>query len=186
MIPLNKLINDLIENISGKGVVSLVELMWNKENISEFKLADKLGVTVNQTRNMLYKLNSYNLVDSIRKKDKRKGWYIYYWTFNLHKVLVLLITLKKEKIAFLENRLKQKQVRDYFGCPKKCVTYKYDTAMEYKFECPECGSMLERLDTKKQVSVIKRRINTLKKELEAGKEYLEKEVQRLEKKKNYP
>ena len=79
---------DLVEEIAGKDVIELVELIKGKEHVSEFKIADKLGVTVNQVRNMLYRLYSYNLVSFIRKKDKKKGWYIYYWTFDQKKVMI--------------------------------------------------------------------------------------------------
>ena len=84
---------DLVIEIAGPEVVALVELLYGKENVSEFKLADKLELTVNQARNMLYKLHSHNLVSFIRKKDKRKGWYIYYWTLDLRRMLVFLVSL---------------------------------------------------------------------------------------------
>jgi len=183
MVPLNKLIYDLVEEIAGKDVIPLIDLLWGKENVSEFKLADKLEITVNLVRNMLYKLNSHNLVDFIRRKDKRKGWYIYYWTFDLKKALELLTVVKKDKIVLLRNSLNRKQVEDYFNCPRKCVIFRYDSAMEHDFRCPECGSILKRLDMKKQVSQIKKQIETLKIELESVKIYLEKEEERLLKKK---
>lgn len=184
MIPLNKLITDLIKEISDKDIVSLVDLMWGKENISEFKLADKMKITVNQIRNMLYKLNSHSLVQFTRRKDKRKGWYIYYWTFDIKKSLDFLIGLKQERITILENKLKMKQIDDYFICPKKCVTLKYASAMEQEFKCPECGDLLLRLDVKKQISAIKKQIKQLELELEMGKEYLKQEIEKAEKKKS--
>lgn len=183
MIPLNRLICDLIEEITDKSTSSLVDLMWGKENVSEFKLADKSKVTVNQARNMLYKLNSHNLVQFTRRKDKRKGWYIYYWTFDIIKALDFLISLKQEKANLLENKLRLKQVEDYFVCPNKCVTLKYAAAMEREFRCPECGELLNKLDAKKQISSIKKQIKLLREELEVGKEYLRQEIERLEKKK---
>ena len=183
MIPLERLIHDLVVSIASEDITPLIDLMWGKENVSEFKLADKLEITVNQVRNMLYKLHSNNLVEFTRKKDKRKGWYIYYWTFNLRVALTLLVSMKKEKIALLKNKLSQKQVIDYFNCPKKCVVFKYDVAMEYEFKCPECGNILVKLDTKRQIFELKKRIKILQIELEDTKVYLRTEIERLEKKK---
>ena len=34
-----------------------------------------------------------------KKKDKKKGWYEYYWTIDLVKARSLIIDLKKEKTA---------------------------------------------------------------------------------------
>ena len=50
-----------IESIAGKDAVKLLYLMKERENISEFILAEDLKLNVNQVRNLLYKMNSYNL-----------------------------------------------------------------------------------------------------------------------------
>lgn len=183
MIPLNKLIYDLVEDIAGEEIIPLIDLLWGKEHVSEFKLADKLEITVNKVRNMLYKLHSHNLVTFIRKKDKRKGWYIYYWTFDLKQALDFLIYLKKERVILLGDKLSQRQIEDYFRCPNKCVIYKYDIAMESDFKCPECGSVLEKLDMKKQVFRLKKKIKILGNELEDAGVYLKEEIEKIEKKK---
>ncbi len=183
MIPLDKLIFDIVREVAGEDVIPLAQLLYGKENISEFKLADKMELTVNQVRNMLYKLHSKNLVDFMRKKDKRKGWYIYYWTLDLKKLLTFLISHKQERLGLMEQRLGQKQIQDYFQCPNKCVVFKYDVAMESDFKCPECGSVLKILDTKKQISNIKKQIKVLGEELKDGKYYLVIEEERLMKKK---
>ena len=72
----------VVGDVVGADVISLVRSLKNKKNVSEFKIAETLKQEVNITRNMLYRLYDANLVTFIRKKDKVKGWYIYYWTFN--------------------------------------------------------------------------------------------------------
>lgn len=183
MNPLNELIGSLIEKLAGRESVSLVNLMWNREDINEFKLADKLKLTVNQVRNMLYKLHSHDVVSFIRKKDKKKGWYIYYWTFDLKKALDLLKLLNRNKIQDLEEKIARRQTEDYFACPEKCVVFKYPSAMESEFKCPECGNVLQRLDTKKEVIQIKKEINRLRESLGDVDVYLASEISRLEKRK---
>lgn len=183
MTSINELIGDLIEELAGKESVSLINRMWNKENISEFKLADRLKLTVNQVRNMLYKLHSRGVVSFTRKKDKKKGWYIYYWTFDLKKALDLLKLLNQNKIHGLEEKMARRQTEDYFACPGKCVVFKYPSAMENEFKCPECGNVLQRMDTKKEVMQIKKDINKLRENLGEVDIYLAKEILRLEKRK---
>ena len=73
----NKLIDNVVENVAGKDVLPLVKTLKNKKNVSEFKLADDIKEEINTTRNMLYRLLDNNLVSFVRKKDKKKGWYIY-------------------------------------------------------------------------------------------------------------
>ena len=66
-------IDDLVVNFAGEDVLPLVTLLKGKENVSEFVIADRLNVTVNQVRNMLYRLHKSNLVTFTRKKDKKKA-----------------------------------------------------------------------------------------------------------------
>src|SRR3989344_2082813 len=126
----------------GHDTPPLVELIYNRDNYSEFKLADKLKITVNQVRNILYRLQDYNLVSSTRKKDKKKGWYIYYWTLNKKRVMDMIIDLKKERLSQLRHRLEKEQTTNFFVCPKKCMRLNFETAMEYHFKCAECGTLL--------------------------------------------
>ena len=49
-------IEELIKELAGPDVVPLVILLKDKKNVSEFKLAEKLKIGVNQVRNMLYRI----------------------------------------------------------------------------------------------------------------------------------
>lgn len=163
---LAKYVDELVLGLVGPDIVPLVQLMFNKDYISEFKLADKLELTVNQVRNMLYRLHAHNLVDFIRKKDKRKGLYIYYWVFDIKLAKDFIMNLKKERIEFLKSRLTKKDEDNYFICPNNCVRFDYYTALDQNFKCPECGQLLKREEKEKDVSKIHREINILKGELE--------------------
>src|SRR3972149_7889364 len=101
----NKLVEEVVKNVAGNDVVPLVDLIKNKKNVSEFKIAESMGVTVNVVRNMLYRLYHKNLVSFVRKKDKKKGWYIYYWTFNIKRIKFLADSINKEKMEKLKERL---------------------------------------------------------------------------------
>ncbi|MEK6836001.1 MAG: hypothetical protein AABX55_03200, partial [Nanoarchaeota archaeon] len=89
-----QILQDFVNEVAGKDAVKLVNLMKERENISEFELAEDLKLNVNQVRNLLYKLNSFNLTYSTRRKDKDKGLYIYYWTFNFKHARDLLTVRK--------------------------------------------------------------------------------------------
>src|SRR3989344_8063391 len=94
----NQVIEDVVSQIAGEEVLPLVRILKNKKNVSEFKLAEKIEQDVNVTRDYLYRLYHANLVSYTRKKDKKKGWYIYYWTFRLKRINQLTLQLKKEKL----------------------------------------------------------------------------------------
>lgn len=50
-------INDTVKRAVGEDVIPLVEFIKNRKNISEFKIAEKLGTEVNQTRTGLKDTN---------------------------------------------------------------------------------------------------------------------------------
>ena len=77
-----ELVAKTISSVAGEDVLPLVERLRGRQNVSEFILADEVQHEINAVRNMLYRLYHANLVTFTRKKDKQKGWYIYYWTFN--------------------------------------------------------------------------------------------------------
>ena len=179
---IDKIIDDLILEITGKEVVYLVNLIKNKSNVSEFKLAAKLKLSVNQVRNMLYRLNSHNLVDFTRKKDKKKGWYIYFWTFNMNLARELALSMKNNKINILKRRHEKESTELFFACPSGCVRFDSVNVMEYQFKCPECGKLLLKEDNKKNIERIQKEINSIENELRELNEFEDK-VQKLKQKK---
>jgi len=152
------LVKEFLKEIAGENSVPLVDYIKNKINVSEFKIADKLKLNVNQIRNILYKLNAYNLVSSVRKKDNKKGWYIYYWSFYEDEVNKLVRNLKQKRIDELKKKLQDETNFKFFICPNKCMRIDFETAMEQNFKCVECGSLLREQDHKKEIDKIKRKL----------------------------
>lgn len=159
------IIDGVIREVAGEDVVPLVRALKNKKNVSEFVLADNLDKEINETRNMLYRLYHSNLVSFTRKKDKKKGWYIYYWTFNTKRVRYLTIELKKKRLKRLVNRLQREEANNFMGCPNCSMRVEQGRAMEYNFKCPECNSILEQTSNTEKIMEIKTEIEKLKEEL---------------------
>lgn len=164
MLPDN-IIEDLVREIAGEEAIPLVNLIKKKGNVSEFKLAEKLQISVNQVRNLLYKLGAHNLVSFTRKKDKKKGWYIYYWAFKMGLAGDLIITIKKRKLEELKEKLQYESSQSFFVCPDKHVRVKFENALETEFKCPECGQVLEEHDNKSYIENIKKQIAKLEEDL---------------------
>lgn len=156
---------ELVKEVAGEDTVKLVGLLKDEDNISEFKLAEKLRLTVNTVRNQLYRLQAHNLVTSTRKKDKKKGWYIYYWTFNTPQAKSLLKVVKYRKLEHLKERLKTEIQETFYVCPQKCIRFKMENAMDYDFKCPECGNVLQEENNMDFVAKLKTTITELEDEL---------------------
>ena len=157
----NKVIDEVVKEVAGDDVVPLVQTIKNKKNVSEFKIAEKTDLGVNVVRNMLYRLYHANLVSFIRKKDKKKGWYIYYWTFNMKRVKFLYDEIRKKKVEKLKARLEREKNNFFFMCKNECMRVDFDTASEFSFKCPECGEILEQEDNSKKIKDIEKEIGKL-------------------------
>src|SRR3989338_2916146 len=99
------LIKQVVSDVAVEDVVPLVMAIRDKKNISEFKIAELITEPINNTRNKLYRLFDNNLINFVKKKDRKKGWYIYYWTFNEKQIKFLMLKLKKERLLRLNDRL---------------------------------------------------------------------------------
>jgi transcription factor E len=158
-------VEKVITEVAGPDVIPLVRYLKNKKNISEFKIAEELKEEVNTIRNRLYRLYDANLITFIRKKDKVKGWYIYYWTLNLRHVPYIIKELKRKKVEKLQDRLKREHGSHFFMCKSKCIRLDFEQATDFSFKCPECGSLLDKEENEEKIEEIKKSIMKLEKEL---------------------
>jgi transcription initiation factor TFIIE subunit alpha len=155
-------IGQLAVQVGGELSVEIVQfLLENGENVSEFLIAEKLEVPINAIRKTLYILQDSNLVTSMRKKDKKKGWYIYYWTFDSIQAKTLILKMKEERMNNLKRRLDLEQNSKYFTCKRKCMRLTFERALENNFSCSECATILHEVDNSVKVKLIKEELELL-------------------------
>jgi transcription initiation factor TFIIE subunit alpha len=160
-----KLIQRVITEVAGEETMPLVGFLKNKKNVSEFRIAEKIDCEINECRRMLYKLQQANLVTFTKKKDKTKGWYVYYWTFNPKVISYLEVDLKKKRLEGLKDRLKRENENHFFACEHGCCRLEFDQAVGFEFKCPECGSLMQHEDNKRMISDVKTKIKQLEDEI---------------------
>ena len=170
-----KLLYKLTDPIIGKDNREIIELLKDKKDVNEFKLAQKVGLTINQVRNLLYKLYSQNIVSFTRKKDKRKGWYIYFWTLNKHKVLELLRHQAVKELERLNALFKSRENKRFFICKDCGIELAEENALQHNYLCIECGQLLHLKEDKEHVRGIVKEINEVRKE----KAIIENELEKL-------
>lgn len=160
-----KQIEELILEISGNDGLAVYRLLKDKIEVNEFLIAEKLKLTINQIRNLFYKFQAYNLVTSTSRKDRKKGWYIYFFTFNVLEAGSAYLRLKKEKLSKLEQRVNKEKAHEFYVCPNKDMRATLENAMEHNFTCVECGQLLIPEDNAKAILKIDSDIDVLRKEI---------------------
>ena len=179
-----KKIEEIMRSVIGEDGLPLINELSGRENVSEFELGDILKKDIKIVRKMLYLLYNHNLVRFIRKKDKIKGWYIYYWTLIPESIKFSYIKRKKEFLARLQQRLEEDSRELFFICPNKCVRLDFDQSMDFEFRCSECGELTSQEDNAERLKTLQKKISDLKTELEEllGKRKVRKKVARIKKK----
>ena len=163
----------IAKRIAGKPGEDVVEILFDKVNFNEFKIAEKLKKNINEVRNVLYKLSSFNLITSTRKKDKRKGWYTYFWTLNQAKALQVLLKFKEQEYFNLDHILKSRITKNFYYCESDGIEMSEETAMHHNFACPECSQLLTPVNEEKKVKEVTQKVDLAKKEIDEIKKKLE-------------
>ena len=155
----------IVSEALGEDILPVVKVLKKQDNVSEFKIAEKTKLEVNTVRNILYRLYEKSLVTFVRKKDKLKGWYIYYWTLNADAIKWLVKSNKKTELEKLRERLSREKNFQYYLCSKKCMRVEFEQAMDFQFKCPECGELLNQEDTTQKIADLESEIKKYEKEL---------------------
>ena len=180
---LKNLLKEVVSLIAGKQAEEIVDLLDTQNYINEFIIAKKLNLTINQTRNILYKVSDYGLVSSIRKKDKRKGWYTYFWKIEILKSLEFLKENLLKKIDNAEHQIKSRETKRFYSCERCHIELTEENALINNFTCSECGSILSLRDNTKLVKDLGRNKERLERDLKIVDEEILKEKGKEDKKK---
>ena len=165
-----KKIEDIIVGLLGEDGLPLVKQLYSRENVSEFDLATRTKKDIKVIRKMLYSLYNRNLVGFTRKKDKQKGWYVYYWTLLPESVRYNYIKRKEETLELIKQQIIGEEKELYFTCPTKCVRLNFDQSTDFEFHCPECGELISPDDKKERNLELERQSAQLQQEIKEARE----------------
>ena len=179
---LKNLLKEVISLVAGKQAEDIINILDTQKYINEFVIAKKLNLTINQARNILYKISDHGLVSSIRKKDKRKGWYTYFWKIEILKSLEFLRENLLKKIENTEHQMKSRETKRFYVCPRCHIELSEENALINNFTCNECGSILVLKDNTKLIKDLRKNKERLEKDLGIAKEEILKEKEKEEKK----
>ncbi len=180
---LQKLLTEIVVSIAGKQAEEIVKLLDGEKYVNEFIIAKKLNLTINQTRNILYKISDEGLVSFIRKKDKRKGWYTYFWKIEVMKSLEFLRDNIMKKMEQMRHQLKSRESKEFYACQTCNIEFNEENALVHNFTCNECGDIVARKDNAPAIKEYTKDLDKLKRELDLVEEEIKIEKEKIDKKK---
>ena len=179
---LKKFLKEVVVIIVGKQAEEIVDLLDSKKYVNEFIIAKKLDLTINQTRNILYKVLDHGLVSYIRKKDKRKGWYTYFWKIEVLKSLEFLKKILLKKLDQVNHQIRSRETKQFYVCERCNIEFNEENALLHNFTCNECGDLFTSKDNTKLLKELKRILDKINRELGFIEEEIKKEEEKIEKK----
>ncbi len=178
---LDKFLEEVVVSIVGKPGEKLAGILYSKKHVNEFNISKKLEVTINQVRNYLYKLSDFGVVSSIRKKDKKKGWYTYFWRIEVLKALEFLYQGLNDKKGQLSEMGDNRQKNEHYICERCNLEFDEENALLMNFTCDECGGIFVIKDNTKLVKDINKAVGDMGSKLVLVEKEIEKEKAKLEK-----
>jgi transcription initiation factor TFIIE subunit alpha len=156
------LLKSIVSSIAGQNSAGIVDLLHDKKNVNEFLIAKKLKLTINQTRNILYRLADEGIVSFVRKKDRKKGgWYTYFWTLNTGKGLLKFKDNLSKTIEGLKMQLATRRTERFYYCANCQIESNEESALLHQYTCPECGEVLQLKDKSKEIENLEKEISKL-------------------------
>jgi len=176
-------LKEIIDYSAGKLAENITIILSTKKYVNEFLIAKKIGLTINQTRNILYKLSDSGLVSSIRKKDKKKGWFTYFWKIEALKSLEFLSQVLLKQIEQINYQINSRESKQFYICERCNLELAEEKALLCNFICNECGEVFKIKDNSKLLRDFKRNLEKIKNKLSLVNKEIEKEKEKIGKQK---
>ncbi|WP_255196794.1 transcription factor [Halorarius litoreus] len=133
--------------------------------VTDEELAEDLGLELNDVRRALFILYENDLATYRRLRDEDSGWLTYLWTFQYDNIPEKLEEEMERLLDALEERREYEMDNEFYLCEQDSIRFEFGEAMDFGFECPNCGSELVSMDNIQLVDAMDERIEELREEL---------------------
>jgi len=133
--------------------------------VTDEELAEELGLELNDVRRALFILYENDLASYRRLRDEDSGWLTYLWTFEYDNIPEQLESEMHDLFDGLEERREYELDHEFYLCENCGIRFEFADAMDYGFECPDCGSSLEAMENTALITAMDERIDELESEL---------------------
>jgi len=133
--------------------------------VTDEELAEEIGLELNDVRRALFILYENDLATYRRLRDEDSGWLTYLWTFKYDNIPERLEDEMYRLLDALETRREYEQDHEFYLCETDSIRFEFGEAMDFGFQCPQCGDELVSMGNQGLVDAIDTRIESLREEL---------------------
>ena len=160
-----QLLIDIVTDLAGEDAksIALVLLSMHQEATDE-EISQILNMRLSDVRRSLYDLADIQIAQSRKIRNKKTGWYVYYWRLLPERVFTIVKKKQEDTLNRLNIRLDFERDNVTFSCnTASCKKYSFDESMQHDFTCPDCLNRLESLDNAFIIRILEGEITKLKK-----------------------
>jgi transcription initiation factor TFIIE subunit alpha len=136
----------ILQEIGGEHCVHISGELYNIQDpeITDDELAEICGIKLNIVRKILYILYENKLSEFRKVRDRKSGWFIYYWHENFANVKELIRLKQEQVLEKLNARLEYEENNVFYKCevPECAHVATFNEASDENFKCLKCGGML--------------------------------------------
>jgi len=137
----NKNVREILLKYFEEGCVNILSEL--NDYIGDEIISNKKNMKAPIIRKWLNLMHDKGIVEFNRRKDKKTGWFTYYWKIRPDKIVEFVISDINKEIEELEKKIEEVKAHN-FACD--CKTWTYSEALESDFVCPECKKMIAEKD----------------------------------------
>ena len=125
---------------------------------------------LNDVRRALFILYENDLASYRRLRDEDSGWLTYLWTFEYENIPERLEEEMHRLLDALTEREDYERNNEFYLCEQDSIRFEFGEAMEFGFQCPNCGAELNSMSNERLVDAMEHRIAELREELRVPEE----------------
>ncbi len=158
----------LVARIAGEDAIRVIRIYEKKKsNVTDEELAKKMRLKVTEVRTILNRLHYRGVASYQKSKNNKTGWYSYTWALKSKRIAELLLEEMGESLEKLESKQQIQSNYGLFSCRGRCETIPFEVAAEYEFRCPECGKVMNAMDSKRVLRKTEQALRCLREEMSA-------------------
>lgn len=137
----NKNVREILLKYFGEGCVDILPEL--NDYIRDEIVSNKKNMKAPVIRKWLNLMHDKSIVEFNRTKDKKTGWFTYFWKIRPNKVVEFTVSDINKEIEELEKKIEEIKAHN-FVCD--CKTWTSTEALESDFMCPGCKKVIMEKD----------------------------------------
>lgn len=128
----------------GDEAVKIAKYVLSHPEAIDENIAEDTGINIKTIRSVLFKLNEQNLAFFRRVRNPETGYFIYHWSIDKEKLMLMLDNKRKQIKKLIKERIDYEEENLLYSCgTAECTPLSLDEAYENGFICPNCQEPLD-------------------------------------------